>query len=337
VFYAPIAAACDGSVRGPFYRVSTNPDDITRWDAQTAYTVNGSFSEITGGFDANGVLHLFGQHQCSGSINSFDLTYARRLTDGTWQVVGLVRDNQSGPAPSGKPNGAQGDPGCYPAARVIGTTVYVLFTRSTASYGACNGENQDIFLIKSTDGGNTWTSAGDSGAFSRTTGLSATYNSSTGLYDYPAIYRVFQGASSGGSYDVNQLADGTPVVTYQDVRRSAQSFTKFTGGAWSIPVDVETVSGIGARGAWTIVVTSAGKLLIHGSETGYTMNEYVSMNGGSSWMKMLLRQPGSETSNRWAKANVFMNLAGKERVVVQWVQTTGTGAATNVGLMDRPQ
>jgi hypothetical protein len=134
---------------------------------------------------------------------------------------------------------------------------------------------------------------------------------------------------------VNQLSGGVPVVTYQG--GSVQYFAKHLNGTWEPRIAVEALSGAGARGAWTIVVTSAGKLLIHGSETGSHMNEYASTNGGATWTKTVLRRRSAENSNRWAKANIFPDLAGKERVLVQWVQTTREGIASNIVFIDRPQ
>jgi hypothetical protein len=71
VFYGSISAGCDATGMGPFYRRSSRPDDITAWEPQQRVPHRGGFSEITGGFDAAGTLHLFGQQQCNNGSNPF--------------------------------------------------------------------------------------------------------------------------------------------------------------------------------------------------------------------------------------------------------------------------
>jgi hypothetical protein len=326
VFYGGVSSACDGSaVRGPWYRVSTNADDVNSWHPRTAWSGEGSISEITGGFDANGVLHLFGQHQCGGTIPSFSLTYARRLRDGTWQVVALARVG----TPTQGTQGFRGDPGCYPHGYVVPgtTTIYVTFSRAISG---CAGNELDRFVIRSTDGGDTWTNAAGSSAFPRTAGLVGVFNSGTGLYEYPTAYRAYQGQTKDGA-QAFQLSNGTPSLIL--TTPSAALFTKYVNGAWTSPSMIQS----GTLGVYSAAVTLTGKILVYGTDTNQVLKEYASNDAGASFSSTTLRIPSAETSNRQPGSRWFPNLGGKERVIVQWYQNTGGGTSTNVAVVDRPQ
>lgn len=334
-YYGGISSGTGGGsgarTNGPYYRVSTSANSIATFDARTTVTDLGSMTEPVGGFDTDGELHLFGQHQydtsTQGGWPGVHLDYARRATNGTWTAVPLVKDGGGSPGSPAVVNGVQGDPGCRPSPHVTGTTIHLLWTRTNSG---CSSTSKDIFYIKSTDGGVNWTNAAGSGSFAASAGLTGTFDSADNLYDYPSTYRVYEGDVRIG-YAVAQLADGTPIVALKTP--SAILFRRWNGSSWTAKTIDATA---GDANGLAMAVTSTDKILVWSTDGDVgDFKEWSSTNDGDTWSETTLRVNGAEARNRWPGARCYASVGGKERCLVQWIQTF-TGVSSLI-LMDRPQ
>jgi hypothetical protein len=319
-FYGAISAG--SGQYGPFYRVSTSPDDITAWDAEQRAPALGSLSEITGGFDSAGNLLLCGQLQWGSSEGrSFALRCLRRSAGGTWASKLVVETTNNGT------QGSSGDPGCAPRVTVFEDgTAFLLFTRSL---NGCAGAFSDLYLLKTTDMGLTWSDVAGGNKFTPTssTGLTATWTGSEHIY--PAAYQVYAGAIRLG-YDSGRLSDGTPVVVYATSGPMIH-FRKYMTGVWSVPFAINNAFGP------ALAVTSSDKILIYGTNAS-SMKEWISIDGGTTFpVVSTLRAPTGETINFQPNVRQFSSLAGKERVIATWRQNVADGDSTNAVAIDRPQ
>lgn len=303
--------------QGPYYNTSATANG-QQWSPRQRIPAFFTAGEMTGDYDSNGTLHLQGSQQCGpGGTRGAERNYYRRSPNGTWTTTqGLIRVTH---------NGSQlhrGEP--HPAyLSVGGSTLHLVWQRLVNNYGNA----RDLFYARSTDGGTTWCSANGASCFSTSSPLTGAWDAASALHDYPANYRVAQ-FSRGGMASVGALANGTPVAAA--ATDGGTMFYRFVGGTtWS----ATTIDGSGTEIS-RIITTSTGKILMYGGDH-FTMKEYASTDSGTSFTTTVLRAKGAEVSNRWAQARRFAKLGGKERVIVQWVQDTGS--FYNVVVMDRPQ
>jgi len=322
VFYGSISSggSCGPSdAQGPYYNTSTN-SAASAWGSRQRIPAFFTASEVTGGYDTNGTLHLQGSQQCGPSgTRASERNYYRRSSNGTWTATqGLIRVTANGKQLH------RGEP--HPAYLVVvGSTLHLVWQRLLDN----NINTRDLFHARSTDGGTTWCSANGASCFSPSAPLVGTWDAATGLHDYPSNYRVAQ-FTGPGMVGVSALADGTPIAaaaTYS----SGTRFYKWVGGTTWNATTIDPAGNEVSR----IIVTSRGKILIYGSDNAWNMKEYASTTNGATFTSTVLRAKGTELQNRWAQPRYFTNVAGKERVLVQWVQVTGS--FHNIIVMDRPQ
>lgn len=335
ILYGGISAF-DATGASPFYRTSTAPDNVTAFSARSSVAGNLLLTENSGGLDSNGTLHVMG---AGANQNLSYLSYVPGTS--TWTATqAFIADGGGtvGIPPGG--NGYQGDPvGSFRTYVVPGTTTIYHSWSGDIQAGA--GDTKHIYIIKSTDGGTTWTDMSGGNSFTRTGKLLATFDSSQNIYEFNAAYKVHSGTCRNG-LGMTVLSNGRPVITYRDsgglkVKLYAGSGTGTS--VWSsVTITDLSVDNIGTMGC-NLICTSADKLMTWASpatDGAGNVVEYASTDGGSSWSPTTIWTKSSETFNKHMHARVFTNLGGKERALVCWVQTF-SGTNNNVMFMDRPQ
>jgi hypothetical protein len=320
VFYAPITAggmpgSCFDYLAGtqprsnsPFYRKSLNPDDISAWGAEQRVPLCTGFSEPKGGFDSNGVLHLFGQKQFNNIPSDYGLTYIRMNPDGTWSDWRrLINDGNTDPL-----DGQNVGPGCVFDVFVEGTTIHLIWGSTT---NGCSGSGNDIYYAKSTDGGNTWTNIDGTASFTFTQTLSA-----IALNEYPAPYKVLDGFIYTLLRQSIRTLNGVPIIAVW--AGDTLKFIKYSGtgsgmNAWT-KVNVDTIVG-GYKEVW-MGVTSTNKIVMYATDLS-NVYEYTSTDGGNTWTKTTIHYAGGgEASNRNPTATLVKPPGRAERVLLEWMQ-----------------
>jgi hypothetical protein len=311
VFYAPITAArpngnsCPSRSHGPFYRRSLNPDDITAWGAEMRVPMCGAFSENSGGYTANGFLHLFGQQQWGTAANpSYDLIYIKRAPDLVWSNgVSLIRDNGKDDAVGGGRVG----PGCMHDQKIVGNTIHLIWSSTT---NGCSGSGENLYYAQSQDNGETWRSIDGSANFTRATGLTA-----TSALTYPTKYLVKTGSTTN-DLKVDALKDGTVIIAHRV--GGAIELYKWTGSSWE--KNIIEASGMTSPFGLTLGVTATDKIVVV-SGNGSNVFFYESTNKGSTWEKVQIHTKGPEANNRNFLSTIARPKGFSERLFLQWVQT----------------
>jgi hypothetical protein len=321
VFYGAQTARngnCVGDNNGPFYKVSTTPDDVSAWGAEQRVPVNGSMAGAAGGFTTNGDLHLVGQQRATcGTIQAGDMPYARRASDGTWTVSDLIHNDDDG--------ADDGDPGCNADLTVKGAVLHLVWTEAI---GDCVGTYNDIYYARSTDNGDTWVALNGTTSFTAGSGLAGTHNGAR--YVFPSGYRAVSGAITTG-LQVDTLGDGSVILAWQD--GAAIKAQRSSGTEWCPPVVVDPIAGAGVGLAMAVI---GNRIVIHATDL-VDVYEFVSRDQGETWVKTTIYTKGAEASTRYPLSRVFRNLGGGARLLLLWTKSFADPTASQLGFYDRPQ
>ncbi len=327
VIYGAITAGKNSSgvlQNGPFYRRSTNPDDITSWGVEQRIPDLGGFSENIGGYSSNGSLHVLGQQQWgSATTPGFDLIYARQNLDLSWSGPNaLIHDDGKDDA-AGSPNKVGP---CLFSSKIVGSTIYLIWASTT---DGCSGGGQNLYYAKSTDNGETWTNVNSTASFSRLAGLAATAAST-----YPSAYLVKAGSVTS-DMEVNVASDGRPFVIF---RETGLAMYKWNGSSWTKVVLDSTMTG----GIWGIAteVLSDGRITVFGSD-GDNIYQYLSSDLGSSWGKSTLASRGSADAVKFTQSFKAQPPGQQERVLLQWIEVRNAASSrpayhTEIAFLDKP-
>jgi hypothetical protein len=307
-----------GDNNGPFYKVSTTPDDVSAWGAEQRVPVNGSMAGAAGGFTTNGDLHLVGQQRATcGTIQAGDMPYARRASDGTWTVSDLIHNDDDG--------ADDGDPGCNADLTVKGAVLHLVWTEAI---GDCVGTYNDIYYARSTDNGDTWVALNGTTSFTAGSGLAGTHNGAR--YVFPSGYRAVSGAITTG-LQVDTLGDGSVILAWQD--GAAIKAQRSSGTEWCPPVVVDPIAGAGVGLAMAVI---GNRIVIHATDL-VDVYEFVSRDQGETWVKTTIYTKGAEASTRYPLSRVFRNLGGGARLLLLWTKSFADPTASQLGFYDRPQ
>lgn len=304
VFYAGVTAGqtsgsgCSSRNQGPFYRRSTNPDDITAWGAESRVPICGSLSEVNGGYGTSNTLHMIGELQWEAAYHSYDLMYARRNSGLSWATSSLVHDD--GLDDAYNPPYTVG-PGCMMNLFVSGDNLHMVWSSTT---DGCAGSGSKLYYATSADSGDNWASANGSSTFTRAAGLGA-----TAALTYPADYLV----SSGVTTNDMKVAvfNGKPVIAMR-VSSTIKLYTYASGTTWN----ATTVEATTSAAPYGLAMGVVGGQLAIVSGNGADVILYTSTDG-STWTESTIHTQGSETSNRNFQATVYGS-----SLYVTWVQTT---------------
>ena len=309
VFYGAISsgqnasAGCSADTQGPFYRRSANPDNIASWGPVQRVPVCGAFSEHSGGYTANGSLHLFGQKQWSSpGLPSYDLIYIRRSEDLSWSSgVALIHDD-------GKDSSkGQNGPGCMHNEQIIGNTIHLVWSSTTNS---CSGNGQNLYYAWSTDNGETWYNADKTASFKREKGLGA-----VSALTYPSSYLVKSGDTTA-DMKVNALSDGSVIIAHR--ANGLLELHRRSKGNWQRSV-IES-SGMNSVVGLTIGITATDVIAVV-SGNGSDVFLYTSSDKGETWAKQVLHKRGSEANNRNFLSTMVTSSGLDNRMFVEWVET----------------
>ncbi len=334
VYYGGIRSQQLSADTGPWFNKSSSQFSIAAWGARDTVPYPGSLSEMGGGYDLSGRLHLGGQAQtgrAGTAIRGIDFGYARRASEnGAWENITqpLVTDTTSSGNP---PAGSQGDPGCgaFMGTSRLSNTTHILWTRAL---NGCAGSYSDLYYARSTNGGATWCNAAGSTCFSPP--LQGTLGAGS-IWVYPAAYQVYSGSVQTG-FAASQLSNGTPVVTF---RTSAGLLFRKYSGSW-ISSTIDAASG-GHCGV-SLVVTGADEILVYAPTLSGTtctdLKQWSSTNAGASFSGSTVQAKGAATNQKFPFAKFFHNLGGHDRVILRWHQngSVNSSTATKVMVVDIP-
>lgn len=316
LFYGSLAGPLVDKAGGPYYRKSTNPYDITAWDAQAVLAWPGGGNRFGGGFTTNDSLHMIGDHN-----------YARRTSAGTWTIKeGLIEN--PGYTTCGQP---------LVDATVKGAN-FLFAWRSENGSGAGRG----LYFAFTDDNGDTFKNAAGTTSVTRAAGFPQAGTVADGLFPC-GFYRTWSSAFlvQSGRIDqmrAGQMNDGTKFVIYYD--GGSLLMRKWTGSAWTLMTTISSTRY--ATNFDVSVMPTSGKIVVtYVDNNNYNIYERVSADGGTTWAaEVLLYTKGAENQNLYLSCTPWEPAGQDPRVVCHWSQRLNITSSvptrhSEVGYIDR--